>query len=105
MITNPFSEKTNVAKVIDKSLQIHSFVSLSMLFFASGSGSVNCIRLFRVIITPSVTQTLLRRENDSKQSDEIRATGQGWISSFSADFGLKIFVLFSNCTASDFSVL
>ena len=35
------------------------------------SRSLNFIRLLRVVITPSVT-TLLRRENDSKQSDEIQ---------------------------------
>ena len=34
--------------------------------------SLNFIRLIRVVITPSVT-TLLRRENDSKLSDEIQA--------------------------------
>ena len=34
--------------------------------------SLNFIRLLRVVITPSVT-TLLRGENDSKQSDEIQA--------------------------------
>ena len=34
--------------------------------------SLNFIRLLRVVITPSVT-SLLREENDSKQSDEIQA--------------------------------
>ena len=34
--------------------------------------SLNFIRLLRVVITPSVT-TLLRGENDSKQSDEFQA--------------------------------
>ena len=34
--------------------------------------SLNFIRLIRVVITPWVT-TLLRIENDSKQSDEIQA--------------------------------
>ena len=33
---------------------------------------LNFIRLLRVVITPSVT-TLLRGENDSKQSDEFQA--------------------------------
>ena len=37
------------------------------------SHSLNFIRLLRVVITPSVT-TLLRGENDSKQSDEFQAT-------------------------------
>ena len=35
--------------------------------------SLNFIRLLRVVITPSVT-SLLRGENDSKQSDEFQAT-------------------------------
>ena len=35
--------------------------------------SLNFIRLLRVVITPSVT-TLLRGENDSKQSDEFQAS-------------------------------
>ena len=35
--------------------------------------SLNFIRIPRVVISPSVT-TLLRREKDSKQSDEIQAT-------------------------------
>ena len=34
--------------------------------------SLNFTRLLRVVITPSVT-SLLREENDSKQSDEIQA--------------------------------
>ena len=34
--------------------------------------SLNFIRLLRVVITPSVT-SLLRGENDSKQSDELQA--------------------------------
>ena len=36
------------------------------------ASSLNFIRLLRVVITPSVT-TLLRGENDSKQSDEFQA--------------------------------
>ena len=45
-----------------------------MQFFSSDKRlhSVNFIRLLRVVITPSVT-TLLRGENDSKQSDEFQA--------------------------------
>ena len=35
--------------------------------------SLNFIRLLRVVITPSVT-SMLRGENDSKQSDEIQAS-------------------------------
>ena len=38
----------------------------------STQGSLNFIRLLRVVITPSVT-SLLRGENDSKQSDEFQA--------------------------------
>ena len=37
------------------------------------NNSLNFIRLLRVVITPSVT-SLLRGENDSKQSDEFQAT-------------------------------
>ena len=37
--------------------------------------SLNFIRLLRVVITPSVT-SLLRGENDSKQSDEFQATSK-----------------------------
>ena len=36
-------------------------------------GCLNFIRLLRVVINPSVT-SLLRGENDSKQSDEIQAS-------------------------------
>ena len=39
-------------------------------------GSLNFIRLLRVVITPSIT-SLLRGENDSKQSDEFQATPLG----------------------------
>ena len=37
------------------------------------NNSLNFIRLLRVVITPSVT-SLLRGENDSKQSDEFQAS-------------------------------
>ena len=43
-----------------------------------GLCSLNFIRLLRVVITPSVT-SLLRGENDSKQSDEFQATVYGGI--------------------------
>ena len=46
------------------------------------SCSLNFIRLLRVVITPSIT-TLLRGENDSKQSDEFQASCS-W-SSWSSD--------------------
>ena len=44
-----------------------------------GIVSLNFIRLLRVVITPSVT-SLMRGENDSKQSDEFQVmilSGQG----------------------------
>ena len=46
---------------------LHIFLYLKTLY-----DSLNFIRLLRVVITPSVT--LLRGENDSKQSDEFQAT-------------------------------
>ena len=39
--SNQFSEKTNVAKVKNKSLQTHSFLFIRMLFFASASGWIS----------------------------------------------------------------
>ena len=38
----------------------------------AGVTSLTFIQLLRVVITPSIT-TLLRGENDSKQSDEFQA--------------------------------
>ena len=43
--------------------------------------SLNFSRLLRVVITPSVT-SLLRVENDSKQSDEFQASDSSKISAF-----------------------
>ena len=40
--------------------------------YITNTASLNFIRLLRVVITPSVT-SLLRGENDSKQSDEFQA--------------------------------
>ena len=56
-----------------KNLSITVLV-LCVLFVFCGTiiFSLNFIRLLRVIITPSVT-SLLRGENDSKQSDEFQA--------------------------------
>ena len=52
--------------------------------------SLNFIRLLRVVITPPVT-TLLRGENDSKQSDEIQARGDlNFPTLFKPEFGFLI---------------
>ena len=52
-----------------KNSQLYHFLGVRKIL---GAASLNFIRLPRVVITPSVT-TLLRGENDSKQSDKVEA--------------------------------
>ena len=58
--------------------------NLASIFLGGLSfGSLNFIRLLRVVITPPVT-ALLRGENDSKQSDEFQARVLGYSRCFAA---------------------
>ena len=55
------------------------FYDMQKIYYNLGfTNSLNFIRLLRIVITPSVT-TLLRGENDSKQSDEFQASLQNEI--------------------------
>ena len=61
---------------VNKRIKRHGNLNLDIVPYEFNSRrvrvSLNFIRLLRVVITPSVT-TLLRGENDSKQSDEFQA--------------------------------
>ena len=59
----------NTGKPIEKGIRTTSHKQNQLLI---KKYSLNFIRLLRVVIAPSVT-TLLRGENDSKQSDEFQA--------------------------------
>ena len=55
------------------------FYDMEKIYYNLGfTNSLNFIRLLRIVITPSVT-TLLRGQNDSKQSDEFQASLQNEI--------------------------